>query len=373
MIVFLLAKPTQFDAPFFRWMKTNRQDIPFVVYYWQPVKDSADTDTETGRSLAWGIHLLEGYDWHQADPARPGAFADDLRQMGVRYLVSNGWKNGFAPLLRAARQQGIALGLRIDTVDWDMPLPVLWARRMVLGQAYKKFSHFFSSGSLCHAYLRRLGIGEEKIDRWPYLVDESFFVRTPQRLQEAAALRQRYGLDERPLVLSVCKWVERENPLELLKAFLALNDTGLQLVMVGDGRLKREMEALRRSAPHLSIVFPGYVPYTELPAWYALCPVFVHPARREVWGVSIHEALASGCAAIGSSRVGSAFDLISPGGNGYIYPLGNVPALAQSIRQALAIPASAIAAANAAILPRWRYAAQAEVFEKISRQFAVDR
>jgi glycosyltransferase involved in cell wall biosynthesis len=363
---FLLAKPTQFDAPFFRWMKTHRPDISFAVWYWQPVDTTSPTDSETGISLTWGINLLEGYHWRRADPANPEAFAQALRQMGVCYLVSNGWKNGFAPLLRAAQKSGIAMGLRIDTVDWDMPAVALLVRRLALGMAYKGFAHFFSSGSLCDRYLRRIGIGEQRIRRWPYLVDESFFARTPQRLQEAVLLRQRYGLDDRPVVLAICKWVERENPLELLKAFIRLNDPALQLVMVGDGLLRDAMEVLRQTAPQLSMIFPGYVPYTQLPAWYAMSSVFVHPASREVWGVSIHEALAAGCAAIGSSRVGSAYDLISPGGNGYTYPLGNVPALAQAIRQALAIPASTIAATNAAILPQWSYAVQAEIFARLT-------
>ena len=363
-LAFLLAKPTQFDAPFFQWLQRHRPGIPFKVYYWQPVDTGADTDTETGRSLAWGINLLEGYPWLQADPGQPDAFENELRQNGVRYLVSNGWKKGFAPLLKAAQKQGTALGLRIDSVAWDIPPHLLLARRIVLGRAYKKFSLFFSSGSLCDDYLRKIGISQEKIRRWPYIIDDAFFARNPRRIEEALVLRQRYALDERPVVLSVCKWVDRENPAELLQAFIQLNDAGLQLVMVGDGALRPRLEALRRQARQLSITFPGYVPYTELPAWYALSSVFVHPARREVWGVSIHEALAAGCAAIGSSRVGSACDLIVPGGNGYTYPLGNLPALAQAIRQALAIPPSAIAATNAAILPQWSYAAQAWVFEE---------
>lgn len=362
MLAFLLAKPTQFDAPFFRWIQHYRPDLPFRVYYWQPVEASAKTDTETGRSLTWGIPLLEGYHWQQADPGQPEAFGKELRKNGIHYLVSNGWKNGFAPLLKAARQNGVALGLRIDSVAWDMTPPERWLRRLVLGRVYKKFAHFFSSGSLCDNYLAGLGMLPQKIKRWPYLIDADFFARTGERVKEAESLRKTFGLDERPLVLGVCKWVDRENPLELLTAFILLNNPGLQLVMVGDGKLRPQMESLKMQAPHLKIIFPGYVPYTQLPAWYALSRVFVHPAQREVWGVSIHEALAAGCAVVGSSRVGSAFDLVKTGANGYTYPLGNVHALAQAISDALNIPDSTLAATNAAILPQWSYEAQAKIF-----------
>jgi glycosyltransferase involved in cell wall biosynthesis len=365
MIVFLLAKPTQFDAPFFQWMHTHRPDIPFMVYFWQPAASSAEMDTETGASLTWGIPLLTGYPWMQADPSDPDVFAKSLLSNNVRYLVTNGWKGGFAPLLKAARAAGIQTGLRIDTVAWEMTGGELWLRRLILGKAYKRFSHFFSSGSLCDDYLRQLGTAEEKIKRWPYLIDEAFFARTPPHVEEAAELRQRYGLDDRPVVLSICKWNERENPRELLKAFIQLNDPGLQLVMIGDGPLRESMHSLRQTEPGLKIIFPGYVPYVRLPAWYALSTVFVHPAKREVWGVSIHEALAAGCTAIGSSRVGSAYDLIRPGGNGYTYPLGNADALAKAIRNALNISADTLAATNATVLPLWSYAAQADVFEGV--------
>lgn len=361
-LAFLLAKPTQFDAPFFRWMQLNRPDMPFKVYYWQPVETGADTDSETGRSLMWGINLLEGYHWHQADPGQPDAFAHDLRQYGIKYLVSNGWKRGYAPLLDAARQEGLALGLRIDSLDWDMSPAELWMRRLVLGYAYGKFSRLFSSGSLCDNYLRKIGIPEERISRWPYLVDEHFFSRTQLRLEEGERLRKLYKLDSRPVVLGICKWVKRENPLELLKAFIEVNDTGLQLVLAGDGPLRPELEALRKTVPHLSILFPGYVPYTDLPAWYALSSVFVHPACREVWGVSIHEAIAACCTAIGSSRVGSAYDLILHGHNGFIYPLGDIAALGQSIRQAITISPSRLAEVNAVILQQWSYKVQVQRF-----------
>jgi glycosyltransferase involved in cell wall biosynthesis len=335
--------------------------MPFVVFYWYPV--GMDADTETGKTLSWGFNLLEGYVWHQTDAAHPERFAAQLRQYGVRYLVSNGWKDGFSPLIGVAREAGVVCGLRIDSVIWGRSSLEMWIRRKVLGYAYRGFRHFFSSGMVGDQYLQALGIGSEKIRRWPYCVDVDFFLPTPQRQAEAHDLAQRYGLDERPVLLAVCKWLPRENPLELLQGFVQMQEEGLQLVMIGDGEQAHEMQTLRQAHPRLSITFPGYVPYTQLPVWMALARVFVHPARYEPWGVSIHEALAAGCRLVASNRVGSAYDLILPGQNGFLYPSGDVPALCEALRGALSIPTDAVQQSRAALLSQWHYAAVSKNFE----------
>lgn len=354
-LAFLLAKPTQFDAPFFRWMHANRPDLPFVVYYWKPVGDAGNTDTETGSALEWGFDLLQGYNWFQANPEEPDQFGEKLRQSEVRCVISNGWKAGFAPLIQSVVKAGIPLGLRIDSVVWEKPWYEMFMRRWWLRRAYKPFSHFFSSGTVCDGYLRAMGIKANRLKRWPYCIDVAFFAPTKQREMEGVTLKQRYRIDDRPIILGVCKWLPRENPMELLDAFIKLNDTGLQLVMVGDGEQRPVLEAKRAAHPHLTITFTGYVPYADLPGWYAVANVFVHPARYEPWGVSVHEAIAAGKRVVVSSRVGSGYDLLVEGKNGFMYPVGNTNRLAQCIAAALQLPENDVQMANEAILREWDY------------------
>jgi glycosyltransferase involved in cell wall biosynthesis len=369
MLAFLLAKPTQFDAPFFRWMQANREDIPFVVFYWQPCSPetgkatAAGTDSETGSSLSWGIDLLGGYTWLQANPANPAGFELLLRQYHIHYLVCNGWKGGFAPLVKTAGQVGIALGLRIDSVVWGKTAIEMTVRRLYLNKMYRPFSHFFSSGTVGDEYLAAIGIPRQAWKRWPYCVDADFFKRTPACLQQATLLRQRYGLGEAPVILGVCKWVDRENPMELLRAFIKLNNPSLQLVMIGDGPLRSKMEALKAAAPNLSILFTGYVPYADLPAWYALTRVFVHPACYEPWGVSVQEAMASGCAVIASNRVGSGFDFIREGQNGFMYEAADIAALVDCLQKALLLDRLQVAETNAQVMLSWNYRAVSAAFE----------
>lgn len=355
MISFLLAKPTQFDAPFFRWMHANRPDMPFVVFYWQPIGNAADTDSETGASLIWGIDLLADYPWQQVDPGKPVLFQKKLRQLGVSYMICNGWKKGFKLLIKAAKRQRIPLGLRIDSVAWGKSKLELDFRRWLLAKAYQPFSQFYSAGTITDQYLRMMKIPSMRWRRWPYCTDIDFFKKSPEHEREAEALKAKWGLEQKPVFVGICKWVDRENPLELLTAFIGLNNPELQLVMIGDGPLRPQMEALRDKHPHLKICFPGYVPYVSLPGWYALATVFVHPASYEPWGVSVQEAMAAGCFVIASSRVGSSYDLLLQGVNGFQYRAGDAQVLTKCLQEVLQLDPHAMQQFNEEILAKWNY------------------
>jgi glycosyltransferase involved in cell wall biosynthesis len=59
---------------------------------------------------------------------------------------------------------------------------------------------------------------------------------------------------------------------------------------------------------------PGFKPYDELPAYYALANAFVHASMSEQWGLVVNEAIASGLPVIVSNRCGCAPELMN--GNG---------------------------------------------------------
>ena len=72
-----------------------------------------------------------------------------------------------------------------------------------------------------------------------------------------------------------------------------------------------------------------------MPQLYAMADVFVLPSGAEPWGLVVNEAMCFGLPVIASDRVGAAADLVKPGSNGFVYPAGDVPALAQLLEQVL--------------------------------------
>jgi glycosyltransferase involved in cell wall biosynthesis len=98
--------------------------------------------------------------------------------------------------------------------------------------------------------------------------------------------------------------------------------------------------------------FAGFLNQSEIPAAYAASDVLVLPSdERETWGLVVNEAMASGRPAVVSRAAGCAPDLVVEGRTGYTHELGDVDALAASLRalasnRDLAVHAGAAAAAH---------------------------
>jgi hypothetical protein len=76
----------------------------------------------------------------------------------------------------------------------------------------------------------------------------------------------------------------------------------------------------------------GFMNQTELGEAYGLADCLVAPsALPETWGLVVNEALAAGLPCIVSSVVGCGSDLVHDGETGYVYPVGDIDALAAAL------------------------------------------
>lgn len=358
-IAFLVERPTQFEAPFYRFAARDGEHEFRVLFSGRDVAEPV-FDPELGKPVAWGIDLLGGYPQEVCPRSDAGLWlAERLRPGRCDLLIANGYTQPLYRLgARIAKRAGVATALRLDSVLWDAS----WTRNLakrILFAAYmnRTYDLFLGVGSLTLDYLRAFGVPRERTGLFPYAVDvESFAERSRLSPGERAAFRERLGVPaEARVVLGLAKFNEREAPWDLLRAFARVQDPDVWLVLAGDGPARPALEA---SAARLSRVrFPGYVPYPDLPALYAASDLFVHAAREERWGVSVQEALACGLPVVASSRVGAGYDLIEVGSNGFVYPAGDDALLAHRIGEALALDPERARERSAAILSRWDYAA----------------
>lgn len=358
-IAFLVERPTQFEAPFYRFAARDAEHEFRVLFTGRDVA-SPVFDPELGAPVAWGIDLLGGYPHEVCPPEDAGGWlAERLTSERCDLLIANGYTQPLYRLgARIARKAGVATALRLDSVLWDASWSRNLAKRILFATYMKRTYHLFLGvGSLTLDYLRAFGVPRERTGLFPYAVDvESFAEQSRLSSEERAAFRERLGVPaEARVVLGLAKFNQREAPWDLLRAFDHIQDQDVWLVLAGDGPAR---PALEKFAGRLSRVrFPGYVPYPELPALYAASDLFVHPAREERWGVSVQEALACGLPVVASSRVGAGYDLIEVGGNGFIYPAGDSEMLAHRIGEALSLDPQWAKRRSAAILARWDYAA----------------
>jgi glycosyltransferase involved in cell wall biosynthesis len=374
-LAFVVERPTQFEVPFYRHAAADPENHLRVIYT-DPRFGDEILDPELGRTVSWGFPLLGGYE-HAVCPApargrsRIAWLARELRRETLDLVIINGYtQRAYLLAALAARRAGIATGLRLDSVLWEVPPPRAAAKKLLFSVGLKRlFDLFFGVGTPTLDYLRFFGVPAERTALFPYAVDvEGFRARSALAPEERAAVRGRLGVPVgAKLLLAVTKLSPREAPWDLLRAFRrgdagnAANAPDRWLAIAGDGPARPELEAFAREPPHGDrpdrVIFLGYVPYPDLPSLYAAADLFLHPVAEERWGVSVAEALACGLPVITSSRVGAARDLIAAGRNGFTYPAGDDGALAGRIEEALRLDPAAVREENRAILSRWDYSA----------------
>jgi glycosyltransferase involved in cell wall biosynthesis len=349
-LVFVLERPTQFDAPLFRLAAAD-PNLGFEAWFAAADADAPVEDPELGRAVDWGIDLVSGYR-SSVVPSRHRArwLSERFRRARPRLVVINGYtRRVYLDVLRAARQAGVRTALRIDSALFPGDPPPSRPRRILVAALERRFVRFLATGRVASDFLLACGVTPGRIGRFPYAVDHAAMARGAAAARaERGSLRARWGLPpEARVVLSLTKFSPREAPWDALAARAALDRPDLWWVLAGDGPERDALERAIASRGLERIVLPGYLPYPELPAAYAVADLFVHPAREERWGVSVAEALACGLPVVASHRVGAAYDLVEPGENGALYPSGDGAALAREVEAALALDPARVAAASA--------------------------
>jgi glycosyltransferase involved in cell wall biosynthesis len=370
------GSPTQFDAPFFRYVAEHHPGSLHVLYVDRDRMGNTFFDAELASDVSWGIDLIGGYS-HAVLPAtrRLRWHFEQLRGARCDLLIVNGYRGGW-PLLAAivGRALKMPVALRLDSVLFgDAGRAKRLARRALFVLWKRLFQHFFAVGLASVDYLEWAGVARERISLFPYPADLDHFRREAQLDDgERRAGRERWGLPtDGPVVLSVAKFNQREAPWDLLRAVAEMDDPGFHLWLVGDGPERAALERFARDNALGNVSFGGYVRYRDLPRVYGVADVFVHPARYEPWGVSVQEALAAGLPVIASSRVGAARDFVIRGVNGDVYAAGDAADLRRKLEAALrSLGHGDLAAENARALGPAEYPAIWADVAEVARGFA---
>jgi glycosyltransferase involved in cell wall biosynthesis len=146
-----------------------------------------------------------------------------------------------------------------------------------------------------------------------------------------------------PEVLFVGRLSSQKNVDVILRALALLRPEGLclRLRVVGDGPLRRDLEALARALElDQQVIFQGAVPQARVLDYYEQARILVLASQTEGWPKAIAEAMAFGLVCIGANR-GLVPQMLGEG-RGLLVEPGDAAALAARLRQA-ATDASAAA------------------------------
>lgn len=197
----------------------------------------------------------------------------------------------------------------------------------------RQFDAAQAAGSAATRYHAHLGIPEDRIFAGYSVVDNGYFTERAEAIhRDPAAARALPGLaDETPFFFASARFMERKDLPTLLRAYAAYRrraeaagETPWRLLLLGDGPLRPELEALAHQEQITeALAMPGWRQIEDLPNYYALASGFVHTATVDQWGLVVNEAMASGLPVIVSRGTGCSEDLVREGENGFTFEPGD--------------------------------------------------
>ena len=361
-LAYVVSHPIQYQAPLLRRI-AREPGIDLTVLFGSDFSVRGYKDEGFGVEVAWDVPLLDGYRSEFLPRLRDTGTVSPLSPIsrGILRRLQNTdgspafdalWVHGYASLnalhaILAANALGIPVLLRAESWLADRP-------RNALTLASK---HLFLR-LLRPAIAATLPIGSRNREYWahyfgpdmpqflmPYAVDNAWFAHRAAAADIPSLRAQLQLAPGRPIILFASKLQPRKHADHLLEAYARLCSATAAptpyLLIAGDGEQRNQLEARARDLGLDGIRFLGFRNQSELPAFFALADVFVLPSRHEPWGLIVNEAMAAGCAVVVSDEVGAHADLITPGVEGFVFPVGDIDALTAALSNILSSPEQA--------------------------------
>lgn len=187
------------------------------------------------------------------------------------------------------------------------------------------------SRDLEHWLVERVGISARKVIHICNGVDTNRF--RPAARASRSRVPEDWRRPEIVVIGTVTRFAQIKDPLNLVRAFIELRREPIgrcaRLLMVGDGELKGEAEALLKSAgAHDAAWLPGA--REDIPELLREVDIFVLGSKREGISNTILEAMASGLPVVATATGGNR-ELVRDGVSGRLVPPGDLGALARTL------------------------------------------
>ncbi len=271
-----------------------------------------------------------------------------IAKAGLQYdcLHSHYWLSGWvalrlrerlqAPVVHMSHTLGYPKNSAVQQV-WEREPPT---RLQVEYEVLKHSDRLIAESQASKDHMvQDYGVDPERIEIIPCGVETSIF--HPHDRQEA---RDRLGLPGGPILL----FIGRLQPLKGIDTLLRCahdirrQRSDVQVLIVGGGvdsddpHERQERERLHALTEELDLTdcvrFIAAQLQEVLAYYYAAADVLVMPSHYESFGMVVLEAMACGTPVV-ASHVGGLASTVLPGQTGFLAPVGDVQAFAQSIEQ----------------------------------------
>ncbi|MFV0444362.1 MAG: glycosyltransferase family 4 protein, partial [Planctomycetaceae bacterium] len=317
----VISHPIQHFVPLFQQL-AQHPDVELKVFYCCDWGVREYTDPGFGRSFAWDIPMLDGYESEflpiRRRPRSLGFFEIDNSEVGSRlseFEPDAVWVHGYGHrtswrVLRWARNRARVLYFGDSELLSARGVASRAIKRIVLPRFFARCDGFLTIGDNNEIYYRHYGVPEEKFHRGSFPIDVGRFHEAVAGLtdDDRQQLRGTYGLSPDSLVvLFVGKLVDIKRPLDLVEAVARLSASypRVEALIVGSGsleaRVRRRIEELQLGS---RIRLTGFVNQSEVPRVLWLGDVLAMCSEKDPHPLAVSESMAAGNAVIASDRIG---------------------------------------------------------------------
>lgn len=194
---------------------------------------------------------------------------------------------------------------------------VRWSRSLIIQSA----DYFIAISNYLKGFLIEQGVSARDIFLIPNGVDSPRVANS-----SSESLREKLGLGNARVIMTVSRLVEKNGVEDLLEGFLSLrkNYNGpLKLVIIGWGDLESQLKDRTRALGlSADVVFVGNVDPGRVYEYLSIASIFIRPSYSEGLGTAFLEAMAAGVPIIGT-RVGGIPDFLKDGETGIFCEVGD--------------------------------------------------
>jgi glycosyltransferase involved in cell wall biosynthesis len=344
--------PVQYATPIFRLLAVDpRVEIQVAYCSMQGVESQFDPDF--GVPVKWDIPLLEGYQWvqltHRWGKPKLGSFFG-MFNPGIWPLIRGGKFDAvvlytgyiyatFWIAVVAARTSGAAVLFGTDATSLQPLKRSIWkplVKKFLLPAIFRLADIVTATSEATRQFFLSMGIPDSRVALTPFVVDNPWWLQRAAEVDRAGVRRQ-WNIPEDALVVLFCaKFQPWKRPEDALNGFAKANVKGTYLVFAGDGPMRASLEA---AAESLGVAdrtrFLGFINQSGLPSVYRSVDLFILPSEYDACPIVVCEAMLCGCPVVLSDQIRGRFDLVKDGKTGFIYPCGDIEALAKALANAL--------------------------------------
>lgn len=344
--------PVWYHSGLYRAMDKAGLDI--TVLFCDKMGVESVYDDEFKCDVKWDLPLLDGYRFKflkNLSKNRSGgrfflrrinpALFTELRHYHVLLL------HGFGTLsclfaLFAAKFWRLKIIWRGEATlaDYDGVSPkVSLVKRKFVSWALARCDAIMYSCTGNREYLLAHGVPETKLFPIPCAVDNHYFQQQAKKLlPKRDKIRDDLGIPKDAFVIVLLsRLTQRKRPIDLLEAVNKLDPASRSrayILMCGDGS---EVPLLKEYAnTHgLRVHFSGFIDHSVISRYYTISDLYVMLSSNDPSPKAMNEAMNFSLPVICTRAVGTAFDLVEDGKNGYLIDVGDISLLSQYIKELL--------------------------------------